>query len=69
MASLTWARRTREGHSDRCTALALALHASRTSLADGITDPSQIRYGGYRPSQQRLQTALAWWSGTSMPGS
>ena len=46
-----WARRTREGHSDRCTALALALHASRTCPADGITAETlrKIRMGPNAP--------------------
>ena len=41
-----WAPRTREGHSDRCTALALAIRAAGTGHAGVITDPSTIRFGG-----------------------
>jgi phage FluMu gp28-like protein len=41
-----WAARTKEGHSDRCTALALAVRAA-DGHADGvIRDPSGIRLGG-----------------------
>ena len=48
-----WAPRTRIGHSDRCTALALALHAARTRPTDGISDASVIRTGGH-PSTPRF---------------
>lgn len=41
-----WAPRTREGHSDRCTALALAVRAAGTGAAGVIRDPSTIRLGG-----------------------
>jgi phage FluMu gp28-like protein len=41
-----WAPRTREGHSDRCTALALAVRAAGTGFAGAIMDPSTIRVGG-----------------------
>jgi phage FluMu gp28-like protein len=41
-----WAPRTREGHSDRCTALALAVRAAGTGFAGAIIDPSGIRIGG-----------------------
>lgn len=47
-----WAPRTREGHSDRCTALALAVHAAGESLAGAIRDPSVIHFG--RPANSRL---------------
>jgi phage FluMu gp28-like protein len=40
-----WAPRTREGHSDRCTALALAVRAAGESLAGAIRDPKQIHFG------------------------
>lgn len=40
-----WAPRTREGHSDRCTALALAVQAAGTGFAGAISDPSAIRIG------------------------
>lgn len=40
-----WAPRTREGHSDRCTALALAVRAAGTGAAGVIRDPSVIRVG------------------------
>jgi phage FluMu gp28-like protein len=40
-----WAPRTREGHSDRCTALALARRAAGTGHAGVITDPSAIHFG------------------------
>lgn len=37
---------TPDGHSDRCTALALALRAGSSGNAGAITDPKLIRYGG-----------------------
>jgi phage FluMu gp28-like protein len=58
-----WAPRTREGHSDRCTALALAMRAAGTGSAGVIVDPSVIRYGGnsaignrpiYQPRRLRI---------------
>jgi len=51
-----WAPRTREGHSDRCTALALAVRAAGSGHAGVIVDPSAIRLGGNGPSQSRLFT-------------
>jgi phage FluMu gp28-like protein len=47
-----WAPKTREGHSDRCTALALAIRASGESVAGAIRDPSRIHYG--RPANSRF---------------
>jgi phage FluMu gp28-like protein len=47
-----WAARTREGHSDRCTALALAVRAANESLAGAIRDPSRIYFG--RPAMSRM---------------
>lgn len=41
-----WAPRTREGHSDRCTALALAVRAAGTGTAGAIADVRGIRVGG-----------------------
>ena len=41
-----WAPRTRLGHSDRCTALALAVRAAGSGHAGVIVDPSTIRMGG-----------------------
>jgi phage FluMu gp28-like protein len=46
-----WAARTREGHSDRCTALALAVRAAGESTAGAIRDPKVIHFG--RPSLKR----------------
>lgn len=40
-----WAPRTREGHSDRCTALALAVRAAGESKAGAIRDPKLIHFG------------------------
>lgn len=40
-----WAPRTREGHSDRCTALALAVRAAGTGAAGVLTDASVVHYG------------------------
>jgi phage FluMu gp28-like protein len=40
-----WAARTKEGHSDRCTALALAVRAAAESGAGVIRDPKVIRFG------------------------
>lgn len=49
-----WAPRTREGHSDRCTALALALHAS--CAPDGaIRSTDGIRIGGTSRTQRVFQ--------------
>jgi phage FluMu gp28-like protein len=48
-----WAPRTREGHSDRCTALALAIRAAGESMAGAIRDPKLIHFG--RPSTSRMQ--------------
>ena len=47
-----WAPRTREGHSDRCTALALAVRAAADSRAGAITNVNLIHYG--RPSISRM---------------
>jgi phage FluMu gp28-like protein len=47
-----WAPRTREGHSDRCTALALAIRAAGESTAGAIRDPKSIHYG--RPAWVRF---------------
>lgn len=41
-----WAARTKQGHSDRCTALALAVRAAGDGVSGIITDPSSIRIGG-----------------------
>ena len=41
-----WAPRTKEGHSDRCTALALAIHAAG-KIGGAIMDPSSIRIGAH----------------------
>ena len=46
-----WAPKTREGHSDRCTALALAVRAAQISSAGAIRDPSLIRIGTPRTSR------------------
>jgi phage FluMu gp28-like protein len=46
-----WAPRTREGHSDRCTALALAIRASAESMAGAIRDPKIIQFGKGAPSR------------------
>jgi phage FluMu gp28-like protein len=47
-----WSPRTKDGHSDRCTALALAVHAAGNG-ARGIVDASGIRIGS-RPTAQPL---------------
>jgi phage FluMu gp28-like protein len=47
-----WAPRTREGHSDRCTALALAIRAAGESKAGAIRDPSVIHFG--KPAMTRM---------------
>ena len=47
-----WAPRTKEGHSDRCTALALAVRAAADSTYGAIRDPSVIRMG--RPAPTRF---------------
>jgi phage FluMu gp28-like protein len=41
-----WAPRTKAGHSDRCTALALAVRAAGDGISGIITDASTIRIGG-----------------------
>jgi phage FluMu gp28-like protein len=46
-----WAPRTREGHSDRCTALALAVRAGADSMAGAIRDPKIIHFGRPAPSR------------------
>lgn len=46
-----WAPRTREGHSDRCTALALAVRAAGHSEAGAIRDPKIIHFGKPAPSR------------------
>jgi phage FluMu gp28-like protein len=47
-----WAPRTREGHSDRCTALALAVRAAGESTAGAIRNPNVIHFG--RPVVSRM---------------
>jgi phage FluMu gp28-like protein len=47
-----WAPRTKEGHSDRCTALALAVRAAGESRAGAIRDPNIIHFG--RPAMSRM---------------
>jgi phage FluMu gp28-like protein len=47
-----WAPRSREGHSDRCTALALAIRAAGESTAGAIRDPNIIHFG--RPAMSRM---------------
>lgn len=47
-----WATRTKEGHSDRCTALALAIRAAGESAAGAIRNPNLIHFG--RPAKSRL---------------
>ena len=47
-----WCPRSRLGHGDRCTALALAVRAATESAAGAIRDPSVIRIG--RPSTSRF---------------
>jgi phage FluMu gp28-like protein len=47
-----WAPRTREGHSDRCTALALAIRAAGESTAGAIRNPDLIHFG--RPALSRM---------------
>jgi phage FluMu gp28-like protein len=47
-----WAPRTQEGHSDRCTALALAVRAAGESTAGAIRDPKVIHFG--RPAMSRM---------------
>jgi phage FluMu gp28-like protein len=47
-----WAPRTQEGHSDRCTALALAIRAADESTAGAIRDPNIIHFG--RPAMSRM---------------
>jgi len=48
-----WAARTKEGHSDRCTALALAVRAAGQGAAGAIRDPKIIHFGGNAPSRFR----------------
>jgi phage FluMu gp28-like protein len=48
-----WAPRTREGHSDRCTALALAIRAAGESVSGAIRDPKIIHFG--RPAHSRFE--------------
>lgn len=48
-----WAPKTREGHSDRCTALALAIRAAGEGSFGAIRDPSLIHFG--RPANSRFQ--------------
>jgi phage FluMu gp28-like protein len=48
-----WARRSREGHSDRCTALALAIRAAAVSTVGAIRDPKIIHFG--RPAPGRFE--------------
>jgi len=40
-----WAPKTREGHSDRCTALALAVRAAGTIGAGGLFEPKPMGRG------------------------
>ena len=47
-----WAPRSQEGHSDRCTALALAIRAAAESTAGAIRDPNIIHFG--RPAMSRM---------------
>jgi len=47
-----WAPRSRQGHSDRCTALALAIRAAGESRVGAIRDPSLIHFG--RPTPSRM---------------
>jgi phage FluMu gp28-like protein len=47
-----WAPRSREGHSDRCTALALAIRAAGESTAGAIRNPDLIHFG--RPATSRM---------------
>jgi phage FluMu gp28-like protein len=46
-----WAPRTREGHSDRCTALALAIRAAGESIAGAIRNADIIHFGLPAPSR------------------
>jgi phage FluMu gp28-like protein len=46
-----WAPRTKVGHSDRCTALALAVRAAGDGPQGFITDPSSIRLGRGMPGR------------------
>lgn len=46
-----WAPKTREGHSDRCTALALAVRAAGESSAGAIRDPKVIHIGSPSPGR------------------
>jgi phage FluMu gp28-like protein len=46
-----WAARTREGHSDRCTALALAVRAAGESRAGAIRNPELIHFGLPAPTR------------------
>lgn len=55
-----WAPRTREGHSDRCTALALAVRAAGTGAAGAIVDVSGIRMGGNGRGQRMAFEPRRW---------
>jgi phage FluMu gp28-like protein len=46
-----WAPRTREGHSDRCTALALAVRAAGEARAGAIRDTTLIHFGMPAPTR------------------
>jgi phage FluMu gp28-like protein len=46
-----WAPRTREGHSDRCTALALAVRAAGETKAGAIRNPDLIYFGMPAPTR------------------
>jgi len=46
-----WAARTKEGHSDRCTALALAVRAATQITSGAIRDPKVIHFGKGVPSR------------------
>jgi phage FluMu gp28-like protein len=46
-----WAPRTRQGHSDRCTALALAIRAATEGMGGAIRDPKLIHIGRPAPSR------------------
>jgi phage FluMu gp28-like protein len=46
-----WAPRSRQGHSDRCTALALAIRAATEGAGGAIRDPKMIHIGRPAPSR------------------
>jgi phage FluMu gp28-like protein len=46
-----WAPRSKQGHSDRCTALALAVRAAAQSSSGAIRDPKVIHFGKAAPSR------------------